>query len=177
MMNMYKSFNALAVANMSYGTASHMNMFETSDKKSTLERLAQQQSGNAVCNEHVSVGNMVDLSYANPEAEAECTPGNPNYGKRIPENFRVLEKQLKRLEKAVTLQELKGDRELRGIRDNQGNFHALKNDLKGMLACALHNGWRLVFTPKNDPIPYDANGKLDWSKVDAVEIQGIIDYH
>ena len=41
----------------------------------------------------------------------------------------------------------------------------------------LHGGWRLMFVPKHEPIPIGADGKLDWSKVTAVEIQEIVDYH
>lgn len=89
----------------------------------------------------------------------------------------VLKKQLKRLEDAVTLEELKGDRELLGIADDMGNFHSLRDDRAGQLSCALWNGWRLIFVPKHDPVPLDVAGKLDWSKVTAVEIQKIVDYH
>jgi len=121
--------------------------------------------------------NMVEIGFKDQTIKDECTPGNPNFGKGISANHVPLAKQLKRLEDAITLQELKGNRELLGIRDNQGNFHSLTDDRAGQLAGALHNGWRLIFMPKHYPPPLDANGKLDWSKVTAVEIQEIIDYH
>jgi len=126
-----------------------------------------------------AVDNMVGISYANPQVEAECTPGNIEFGGDggNPKNHIVLEKQLKRLERAITLEELKGRKELRGVRDNKGNFHSLKDDRAGQLAGALHGGWRLIFVPKHDPIPVDANGNLDWSKVTEIEIQEITDYH
>jgi len=121
--------------------------------------------------------NMVGISYANPEVEAQCTPGTAVNKKLSEENQKVLAKQLKRLEDAITLEELKGNKELIGKRDKKGNFHSLKQDRAGQLAGALHGGERLIFTPKHDPAPLDSNGNLDWSKVTEVEIQEIFDYH
>ena len=120
--------------------------------------------------------NMVGISYANPEVEAECTPENPKFGV-VPENRRVLEKQLSRLEKAITLEELKGSKELYGFADKTGNFHSLTRERKGQLACALSGGWRLIFKPKHDPISVLASGELDWTKVTEVEIQEISEHY
>jgi len=123
-----------------------------------------------------SVDNMVDIHYKNPEVAEHCNPESSEFGV-VPENRKVLIKQLQRLEKAITLAELKDKKELRGLRDKSGNFHSLEGNRAGQLAGALHGGWRLVFVPKHDPTPVDANGNLDWSKVTAVEIQEIWDYH
>jgi len=117
------------------------------------------------------------IEYKDQSVKDECTPGHPDFGKGVPENRIPLTRQLDRLEKAVTLQELKGNRELLGIRDDKGNFHSLTHDREGQLAGALHNGWRLIFKQKHDPPPLDANGNLDWSKVTVIEIQEIFDYH
>jgi len=128
-------------------------------------------------NDETDTENMVDVSYANPEIEAECTQGSPTFGKGVPENKEVLEKRLKELERAISLEERKGKRELCGLRDKKGNYHSLEDDREGQLSCALYDGWRLIFVPNHEPPPLDENGKLDWSKVTAIEIQEIIDYH
>ena len=53
--------------------------------------------------------------------------------------------------------------------------HELQGDRQGQLAVDLVHPWRLIFTPvewiKN------ASGGLDWSKVEAVVIEEIVDYH
>ena len=102
------------------------------------------------------------LDVANSEAKKhilqEAILGNPKFG-IVPKNREVLEKEWRRL------------------RGKKGNYHNLEGNREGQLACALEGAWRLVFVPNHDPIPVDADGKLDWSKVTAVEIQEIVDYH
>ena len=148
-MSMYNSFNELVVAN-------------TTDSPLQNPTLTD---------------NMVGISYANPEIESRCTPGTDANSNLSEENRKVLAKQLKRLEDAITLEELKGNKELIGRRDRKGNFHSLKQDRTGQLAGALHGGDRLIFIPKHDPPPTDSGGNLDWSKVTEIEIQEIFDYH
>jgi proteic killer suppression protein len=122
------------------------------------------------------VENKVEMSPTNPAVKDQCNPEHSSFG-IVPENKEVLKKQLKRLEDAITLEELKDKKELFGVRDNNGNFHSLKGNREGQLAGALHGGWRLIFKPNHEPTPIDANGKLDWSKVTDVEILEIYDYH
>lgn len=58
-----------------------------------------------------------------------------------------------------------------------GHCHELKGDLKGQLAVNLDGGRRLVFRPAHDPIPNKEDGGLDWSRVTAVCVTQIGDYH
>ena len=55
--------------------------------------------------------------------------------------------------------------------------HELKGNRKGFLAVALHGGWRVMFEPNHDPIPLKEDGGLDWSRVEAIRITDIEDYH
>ncbi|PCP71798.1 killer suppression protein HigA [Morganella morganii] len=58
-----------------------------------------------------------------------------------------------------------------------GNPHPLKEDRAGQFALSLHGGYRLVFSPSNDPCPTTPDGAIDWDKVTIVCIEYIGDYH
>jgi len=58
-----------------------------------------------------------------------------------------------------------------------GRCHELGEDRKGQLAVDLDGPYRLVFVPANDPIPCTTDGGLDWSKVTAVQILEVTNYH
>lgn len=58
-----------------------------------------------------------------------------------------------------------------------GRPHPLKGDRAGEFAVDLEGGKRLVFKPDNDPVPLSEDGSIDWSKVTAVCIVFIGDYH
>jgi toxin HigB-1 len=58
-----------------------------------------------------------------------------------------------------------------------GRPHPLKGDRAGEFAVDLEGGTRLVFKPDNDPIPLTEDGSIDWSKVTAICIVFIGDYH
>jgi proteic killer suppression protein len=55
--------------------------------------------------------------------------------------------------------------------------HELKHDLAGKLAIDVHRGLRLVFVPANEPVPRKTDGGLDWTKVTAICVEMIGDYH
>ena len=58
-----------------------------------------------------------------------------------------------------------------------GNPHPLKGDRAGQFALSLHGGYRLVFSPSNDPCPTTPDDAIDWDKVTIVCIEYIGDYH
>ncbi len=58
-----------------------------------------------------------------------------------------------------------------------GRPHPLKGDRASEFALSLESGKRLVFKPDNDPVPLMKDGGIDWSKVTAVCIVFIGDYH
>jgi len=55
--------------------------------------------------------------------------------------------------------------------------HELTDNLKGKLAVDLDHPYRLLFEPADDPVPRKADGGLDWTKVTAITVLEIIDYH
>lgn len=58
-----------------------------------------------------------------------------------------------------------------------GNYHELVQNRKGQWACDLDQPYRLIFTPHNNPIPTDADGKYIWIEITGVEVLEIEDYH
>ncbi len=78
----------------------------------------------------------------------------------------------RRLDEFVALTNLEMIRKIPGPR-----CHELSGNLKGQLAVDLDHPYRLLFEPANDPIPRKDDGGLDWSKVTAVMINEITDYH
>lgn len=77
-----------------------------------------------------------------------------------------LQTRLAELEAAATVAELVA-----------GNPHPLKHDRAGQFALKLDGGIRLVFAPANEPIPRMPDSAIDWSRVTAVCIEFIGDYH
>lgn len=88
-----------------------------------------------------------------------------NLGNRVAE---IYKRRLDDLEAAESLED---------VRYLPGNFHELVGNRKGQWACDLVQPYRLIFTPLENPIPTDKDGKYIWIKIKEVEIIEIIDYH
>lgn len=58
-----------------------------------------------------------------------------------------------------------------------GNYHEITGPRKGQWACDLDQPSRLTFTPHEDPIPTDSDGKYIWLEILGVEVIEIADYH
>jgi proteic killer suppression protein len=55
--------------------------------------------------------------------------------------------------------------------------HALGQNRQGQYAVDLVQPYRLIFEPNHDPMPMHAAGGVDISRVTAVTIIEVIDYH
>lgn len=55
--------------------------------------------------------------------------------------------------------------------------HELTGNLKGVLSIDLDHPYRLLFCPKNDPLPMREEGGLDWNRVTIIEIKGVENTH
>lgn len=81
---------------------------------------------------------------------------------------KVLRRRLDQLRAAETLEDM---------RTLPGRCHELRQDRKGELAVDLRGPYRLVFEPADNPPPTKEDGGLDWSRVTAVRILEVEDYH
>ena len=96
-----------------------------------------------------------------------------NSEKRLRRKFpgrcgKLLRQRLDELRAAVTLEDMRG---------LPGHCHELKYDRTGQLAIGLVHPYRLIFEPANNPIPRHAGGNLDWTRVTAIRIIEVVDYH
>lgn len=55
--------------------------------------------------------------------------------------------------------------------------HELKMNLAGRFAVVLKDNWRLIFRPNHQPVPTREDGGIDSSRVTAIVIEGVDDYH
>jgi plasmid maintenance system killer protein len=78
---------------------------------------------------------------------------------------------------ALRLQQLAAADTLEDLRHLPGRCHELTGDRRGHLAIDLHHPFRLVFHPSEDPPPLKADGGLDWSAVDSITVDEVVDYH
>lgn len=74
------------------------------------------------------------------------------------------------------LDDLRAAASLEDMRRLPGRCHELLGNRSGELALDLGHLYRLVFRPANDP-PLKADGGLDWTRVEAVVILAMEDYH
>lgn len=66
---------------------------------------------------------------------------------------------------------------LEDVRNLPGRYHELSENRKGQWACDLDQPYRLIFEPREKPIPTDENGKYIWVEIIDIEIIEITDYH
>ena len=66
---------------------------------------------------------------------------------------------------------------LEDLRYLPGRCHELTGDLAGRLAVDLDGPYRLLFEPADEPVPRKPDGGLDWSRVTAIKIVGVENYH
>lgn len=58
-----------------------------------------------------------------------------------------------------------------------GHFEVLQHDLKGSMSVRVHDGYRIVFRPYDDPPPTKPDGGLDLQAITSIVIESVKDYH
>ena len=66
---------------------------------------------------------------------------------------------------------------LEEVKNLPGRYHELTGNRKGQWACDLDQPYRLIFEPREKPIPTDEHGKYIWLEIKEIEIVEIVDYH
>lgn len=75
------------------------------------------------------------------------------------------------------LDDLGAAQTLEVMRNLPGRCHELKGDRAGQLSIDLDGPYRLLFAPVEDPPPKKPDGGLDWSRVKAVVLIGVVNTH
>ena len=55
--------------------------------------------------------------------------------------------------------------------------HMLTGDRQGQFSVTIKDNWRLVFVPANDPLPLREDKSIDLTKVTAIHLIEVVDYH
>jgi toxin HigB-1 len=111
----------------------------------------------------------MDIYFATSKFQKTCNSEKKLRGVYGPRMALLIQQRLLELGAADTLETM---RSIVGAR-----CHELTANMKGHLAVDLVHPYRLVFTPFGEPVPLKDDGGLDWSKVKAVEVVDVIDYH
>ncbi len=82
---------------------------------------------------------------------------------------KTIQKRMAVLKNAPTLFHVQADRTMR--------LHPLKGNRNGQFAVNLKHPFRLVFIPNHDTLPTTEDGAVDLSKITAITILEVIDYH
>jgi len=110
----------------------------------------------------------MNIAFASSKLRKMCNSQKERRKSRGVREGDLLGRHLDNLRAAATMEDL---------RDLPGRCHPLKADRKGQYALDLAHPNRLVFSPDHAPLPELDSGGLDRSKVTAVVILGIVDYH
>lgn len=110
----------------------------------------------------------MDIVFRNSKFEKECNDQRLLGKKHGADRAKRIRRRLDDLRAASVLEDM---------RNLPGRCHELIQNRAGQLALDLDHPHRLVFEPANDPIPTKPDSGLDWTKVTAVIIIGVEDYH
>ena len=95
-------------------------------------------------------------------------------------NQRLLEKEhgrkrAKRIRQRLdTLHAVEVLEDMKGL---PGRCHELRHNHSGQFSLDLDHPYRLIFEPADEPIPTRPDGGIDWTKVTAVMILGVVNTH
>lgn len=110
----------------------------------------------------------MEITFGSGKLERECCDSVLRRRRHGEERARRLGRRLDDLRAVESLADMK---------TLPGRCHELSGDLKGLLAIDLDGPYRLIFEPAQDPEPVDDTGGLVWSRVTAIRILRIEDYH
>lgn len=106
------------------------------------------------------------IGFRNPRLRRLCEQEKQATRRLGPDSARKLHARLGDIEAAPCVTDLQA-----------GRPHPLTGDREGQFALNLAGGHRLVFSPDGASVPRHDDGSVDWSRVTAVQIDEIGDYH
>jgi len=108
----------------------------------------------------------MDVRFRNRKLQEICEIRMRAERRLGPGSARKLRSRLSDLEAAASVAEI-----------HAGRPHTLKGARKDQLALDLSGGLRMVLSADQEPRQRHADGGIDWSRVTAVRIESIEDYH
>lgn len=113
-------------------------------------------------------GSSVDIQFGTTQLQRACNSGKEMALKWGPGGAKKLRQRLDELQAAPSLEVM---------RRLPGRCHELNGNRAGQLSLDLVHPQRLIFEPSNNPLPRKSDGGLDWGRVTAVRILGVVDTH
>lgn len=110
----------------------------------------------------------MDLEYKNRELRKCAEQTGYAQRKLGAEQAKAYLRRINMLKAAVCFEDL---------RNVPGHFHELHQDRKGQWSFDLNGPYRLIVTPLLTPIPTNASGGYDWSKIRCAVVVEIVNYH
>ena len=110
----------------------------------------------------------MDIVFTDKKFEKQCNAFNLLQRKQGKERAKRINRRLGNLRAANTLAEMKS---------LPGRCHELTGDRTGQLSLDLDHPYRLIFELANNPIPRKEDGGMDWTKITAVRIIGVVNTH
>ena len=110
----------------------------------------------------------IDVSWAERKLAKDCESDRSGVRRFGQEQWAVIRRRLAVLQAAPTLAEVRG---------TPGRLHPLTGNRRLQYALDLRGATRLVFEPDQEPLPELPTGGIDESRVTAVRIIEVVDYH
>lgn len=110
----------------------------------------------------------MDILFKERKLEKQCNRHSELVRAHGPRRAQLIRARLDALRAATCLEDL---------RNLSGRLHELKGNRKNHLSFDLDHPYRLIFVPDHIPVPSNVDGGMDWSRVTAVKILGIVDTH
>jgi plasmid maintenance system killer protein len=110
----------------------------------------------------------LEIEFISAQFEAECTQEKLLLKKFNKAGKKKMQQRLSDLLAAASLEEM---------RNLPGHCEELVGDRKGQFSVRLDGVKRLIFKPDLEPVPTKDDGGIDWTKVTAITILEVVDYH
>jgi toxin HigB-1 len=110
----------------------------------------------------------VDILFLNDREARDFNDSKRLIRRYGPENAKRIRQRLDDLRAVANLDEMSRI---------SGRLHPLTKNLDGWFALDLKHPDRLIIEPANDPLPVKEDGGLDWTRVTAVRVIRVGDYH
>lgn len=111
----------------------------------------------------------MDVYLATKDLEKLCNSASAGDRRWGDQSAKVIRRRLAQLGAATSLQDMH--------QFSGAHPHELGGERAGQLAVNGKGGMRIIFVPEHDPPPRKPDGGLDWSRVTAIRILAIMDYH
>jgi plasmid maintenance system killer protein len=111
----------------------------------------------------------VDILFQDQKLAKMCNNESLLIRKHGPIRAKLLRRRLDECRAAENLEVLRSLPQVR--------CHELKGNREGTLAVDLDHPYRLIFESANNPIPRKSDGGLDWTRVTAIRVLTVEDYH